>query len=731
VRRTVHKSCNLCEATCGLLLEVDPRARRVLSIRPDKEDPFTRGHICPKAFALKEVHEDPDRLTRPLMRTRGGGFSEIGWEEALERAAEGLARIQAREGPDAVATYIGNPVAHNFGTGLYSLPLVAALGTRSRFCTNSLDSNPKLAASLFLFGSIARVAVPDLDRTGHLVILGANPLVSNGSVMTAPDVRRRLQAIKERGGRLVVLDPRRTETARIASEHLFIRPGSDALLLAAMARVILEEGLTREGPASPYVRGEGGLRAALAPFAPEAVAGATGIDAQTVRRLARELSRAPAAAVYGRLGTCNQEHGTLASWLVDVLNILTGNLDREGGAMFATPAVDLGGLAARLGREGGFGRWRSRVRGAPEFNEELPVACLAEEVLTPGPGRIRGLVTVAGNPVLSAPNGREVDRALADLEWFVAVDIYRNETTRRAHLILPPAWSLEQDNYEALAHQVAIRDTAKLSPAPLAPEPGMRRDWEVLAGLALRIAERRAPFGPLRLACALLRRLDLVPGPRAALDALLRIGPHRLRLKDLERAPRGIDLGPLKPSLGRILGRRGRTIALDHPLMTAELRRLAGSLARPLALEEGALLLIGRRELRSNNSWGHNAPLLARGPERCTLIMHPDDARARGLTDGERVRISSEAGEVTAPLVVSDEVMPGVVSLPHGWGHDREGSRLSVASRRPGVSANDLTDGRVIDPIAGNPVLNGVEVRVARAAPEPASAVATFASVER
>ncbi|HVY63121.1 MAG TPA: molybdopterin-dependent oxidoreductase, partial [Planctomycetota bacterium] len=536
--RTAHKTCNLCEAACGLLIDVED-GDRVAAIRPDPDDPFSRGHICPKAFTLKEIHEDPDRLRRPLRRTASGGWEEVGWDEALDEAATRLAALQRRDGRDAVATYIGNPVAHSFATGLGALGLVAAVGSRSRFSTNSVDSNPRLCASLLLYGNQVAIPVPDIDRTRFMLILGANPVVSNGSVMTAPGVRARLRAIQARGGKLVVVDPRRTETARIADEHLFIRPGEDALLVAALVGVVVAERLWRESPALARASGLERLAIEVAPFTPERVEGRTGIAAATIRRLAREFAAAPGAVCYGRTGICNAAFAALTSWLIDALNLLTGNLDREGGSMFPTPAVDLGALAARVGQRGHVGRWRSRVRGAPEFNDEIPVACLAEEVLTPlsaapaGRGAdglerapatpVRGLVTIAANPVLSAPNGRRVEEALGALECYVAIDIYRNESTRHAHLILPPAWSLEQDNYEAIAYLVAVRNVAKYSPAVVPAPPGSKRDYDILAELSLRLVERRAG-GVRGLLARAARRA--VPTPRRLLDLLLRTGPH-------------------------------------------------------------------------------------------------------------------------------------------------------------------------------------------------------------
>ncbi|MEW6776728.1 MAG: molybdopterin-dependent oxidoreductase, partial [Bdellovibrionota bacterium] len=693
---------------------------RVEQIRPDKDDPFSRGHICPKAFALQEIQEDPDRLRRPLKRT-SSGWKEISWEEALSETAERLAAIQKRDGENAVATYLGNPSVHNIGTALYSQILLGALHTKNKFSASSVDQNPKHAAGLFLYGNVLSIPVPDIDRTNFFLILGANPLASNGSLMTAPDIKTRLRDIKKRG-KIVVVDPRRSETAEYADEHLFIRPGQDALLLSALLHTILSEGLTRDGPATKKMTGLGQLTEKLAPFSAEAVAGPTGIPAEKIKNLAREFAKAPTAACYARIGTCLQKYGTLTSWLVEAVNLVTGNVDKPGGAMFTSPAIDLRDLLARSGRGGHRGVWKSRVRGIPEFNGELPVAVLAEEMLTPGPGQIKGLVSIAGNPVLSTPNGKQLDRALSGLEFYVAMDIYLNETTRHAHIILPPTWSLEHDNYEAAFHVFAVRNTSKYSPAVLEPEKGTKHDWEILSDLSLRISQKKngGPFGVL---AGLARRFGMIPSPRRVIDLLLRTGAYGdkfrpwgkgLSLKKLEETPQGIDLGPLVPSLDKVLMTKSKKIELDHPIILGELGKLASDL-KAAAAANGDLLLIGRRDIRSNNSWGHNSKLLTKGGARCDLLMHPADAKERGLADAKKVRIKSRVGEVVAPLKLSDEVMPGVVSLPHGWGHDREGVRLSIASESPGVSCNDLTDEKLVENVVGNSVLNGVPVTVTAA----------------
>jgi anaerobic selenocysteine-containing dehydrogenase len=718
--RTAHKTCNLCEAMCGLVLGVEDG--RVVSVRGDKDDPLSRGYICPKAYTLKEIQEDPDRLRHPVRRTRGGAWERVSWDSALAETAEEIARIQERHGRHAVATYVGNPSVHAYGTVLYGFALLKAIGGRNRFSASSVDQNPRHAASILLYGSALALPVPDIDRTRHLLILGANPVVSNGSLMSAPDVKRRLQAIRAAGGRVLVVDPRRTETAKVAGEHVFIRPGTDAALLASLVHVVLEEGLGRAGPLEARVEGRAALRAALADLAPERTAAFTGIDAASVRRMAREFAAAPSAVCYGRLGTCLSEHGTLASWLCDALNIVTGNLDRPGGAMFPTPAADLLPLARKLGISR-MGRFKSRVRGLPEFGGELPVATLADEILTPGEGQVRGLVTIAGNPVLSTPNGRRLDGAIAGLDFFAAIDIYVNETTRHARVILPTTWTLEHDEYEIVFRALGIRDTARFSRAVIEPPPDARHDWQVISELALRLVERKAKGLPARLAAAAARRAGAVPSPRALLDLMIRTGSRGdrflpwsegLNLAKIEAHPSGVDLGPLAPRLEAIL-EEGWRIDLGHARIREEIAHLrgrvegAGAGPRPLAL-------IGRRDLRTNNSWGHNARSLVKDGERCDLLMHPRDAAARGLADGERVRVEGRVGAVETRLRVSDEVAEGVVSMPHGWGHDRAEARLSVARTAPGASVNDVTDEARLERVTGTCALNGVPVEVSRAA---------------
>jgi len=671
------------------------------------------------------------------MIRRGTTWHAVSWEEAFGEIAARLPPIVAAHGRDAVAVYLGNPSAHTLALLLYPRVLLRLLGTRNVFSASTVDQMPKQVSAGLMFGTALSIPVPDLDRTRFLLVLGADPVVSNGSLMTAPDVKRRLQAMHRRGGRLVVIDPRRSRTAEIASEHHFIRPGTDALFLAAMIQVLFARGLVRLGRLEPHVSGLGALEAALRDFTPDTVAPVCGIPAGTIGRLAEELVRADGGAVYGRVGTCTQEFGTLASWLVDVLNVLAGQLDRPGGAMFTTAAAGASNTRGTPGRGKGvrFGRHRSRVRGAPEVFGELPAACLAEEIETPGEGQVRALITIAGNPVLSTPNGARLDRALGRLDFMVSLDIYRNETTRHAHVILPGLSPLEAGHYDLALWQLAVRNYARWSP-PVFPPPSDRpADWEVILRLggilmgqdpgpdvsmlddlvARQQAEQAAAalgLSPEEILVALAPRR----GPERLLDLLLRTGPYgdgfgrlagRLSLDELERHPHGLDLGPLQPRIPEVLRTPSGTIELAPPSLLADVPRLRARLGAG-----DGMVLVGRRNLRSNNSWMHNLPRLVRGRDECTLWVHPADAERLGLVSGVRARVSSRAGVLEAPVEVTDAVMPGVVSLPHGWGHDLPGIALRVASQHPGVNANLVADELALDPLSGNAVLNGIPVTV-------------------
>jgi anaerobic selenocysteine-containing dehydrogenase len=734
----VYRTCPLCEAKCGIGVEVERAAGRVLTVRGDPDDPFSHGYLCPKAYGLKGLQEDPDRLRRPVRRV-GGDWREIDWDEAFDLVATRLAEVREASGAEALASYVGNPNAHDIGSTFYLPLLLRALGTRKRFSASSVDQLPKMVSSAALYGAPLTIPIPDLDRSDYLLVLGANPLASNGSLATAPDFPGRLRRLRQRGGRLVVVDPRRSETARIADEHHFIRPGSDAFFLFAVVNVLFEEGLVSLGRLEEHVRGTDLLRTLAKDFPPEACAVATGIEAATVRRLAREIAAAPRAACYGRIGTCTQEFGTLASWLVDCVTILTGNLDREGGAMFPRPAHGPGAPRPRRGGGLKYARWRSSVRGLPEAFGELPAAALAEEIDAAGEQRIRALLTVAGNPVLSTPNGGRLARALEGLEFMACVDIYVNETTRFADVILPPTSPLERSNYDAVFAGFSVRNVAKFSPAALDAPAGSRQQWQILAELAGRLAGADAAAADELLLSGMLaacvgrpgtscpevseararEALGGARGPERILDLLLRAGPYGdrfertrdgLSLARVREAEHGIDLGPLEPRLPELLATESGAIELAPELLVADVPRLRDALRR--APTDGGLVLVGRRQLRTNNSWMGNIHSLAKGRDRCTLLVSPADARSLGLDDGGRARIRSRVGELEAPVVVSDEMMPGVVSLPHGFGHRAEGSRLSVAARHAGVNSNLLTDELAIDPLSGNGILNGIPVEV-------------------
>ncbi|MGP2437462.1 molybdopterin oxidoreductase family protein [Streptomyces sp. JW3] len=753
--RTALRICPLCEATCGLTLTLD--GTRVTAARGDRDDVFSRGFICPKGASFGALDADPDRLRAPLVR-RGGELREASWAEAFAAVADGIRPLLARYGPAAVGVVLGNPNVHTVAGALYPSLLIGALGTRNVFTASTLDQMPKHVSSGLLFGDANAIPVPDLDRTDHLLLIGANPVESNGSLCTAPDFPGRLKALRARGGTLTVVDPRRTRTAKLADRHVAIRPGTDALLLAAVAQVLFEEGLTDLGALAPQVEGVPELRAELRDFTPEAVAPACDVPAGTIRALARELAAAPTAAVYARIGSCTVAHGTLASWLVDVLNVLTGNLDRPGGALFPQAATAPTPRPAGPGRGFALGRWRSRVSGHPEAKGELPLAALAEEIdtataveidtaittaadtATAAGGPLRVLVAVAANPVLSAPDGDRLDKALAGLDFMVSVDPYLNETSRHAHVVLPPPPPAQSPHHDFALNTLAVRDQVRYTRPAVPLEPGRMAETEIMSRLILAVTGTggtdpaavddlaiaqtlgkavRAPHSPVhgRDPGELAARLTGADGPERRLDLMLRLGPYGdgfgvrpdgLTLDKLLAHPHGIDLGPLRPRLPQPLKTRSGKVELLPGPIAADLPRLRAALAdRP-----AGLLLVGRRHLRSNNSWLHNIPALTGGSNRCTLHLHPADAGRLGIGDGTAVRVKGAGGEVTVAAEVTDAVRPGVVSLPHGWGHDRPGTRLSHAATDPGVNVNQLLDGRLLDPLSGNAVLNGVPVEL-------------------
>jgi anaerobic selenocysteine-containing dehydrogenase len=745
---TRFTTCPLCEATCGLSLDIE--GDTVVKVRGDAEDVFSAGFICPKGASIGELHADPDRISTPLVR-RDGELVPASWDEAFAAIDEQLTPIRASGERNATAVYLGNPNAHTLDGLIYLRALIKAIGTRNIFSATSVDQLPKQISCASMFGSGLSIPIPDVDHTDYMLILGANPLASNGSLMTAPDMRGKLKAIRDRGGRVVVIDPRRTRTAEVADEHHPIRPGRDAHLLAAIVHTIVAEDLAAPGELATHVAGLDEVAEAVAPFAPEAAAAACGIAATEIRRIAHDLAAAPTAAVYARIGTTTQEFGTLASWLVDVINVLTGNLDRRGGAMFPHAAAAQTNANGAGGRGRGFemGRWSTRVRGMPEAFGELPVACLAEEILEPGEGQVRALVTVAGNPLVSTPNVGRLSEAFDSLDLLVSIDCYLNETSSRADVVLPALSPLERSHYDLAFYQLSVRNIANYSPPVLPPNPGIEPEWRTmlrLAGLfagagtavdvdafddmvALEVARRETVtegspaegMEPAEVLAALGERR----GPERILDLMLRCGPYGAGIADrpgrgngtalslgrLEGAPHGIDLGPLEPRLPEVLRTASGKIELCPPALVADLDRLAEALGR----DRESMVLIGRRDLRSNNSWMHNLPHLVRGKDRCTMQVNPADAERLGLSETGVAAVSSRTGSVVVPVEVTDTIMEGVVSIPHGWGHGTEGARMSVAAENAGVNSNLLADETLVDALSGNAVLNGIPVAVAPA----------------
>lgn len=735
--RTALRICPLCEATCGLTLTIEDGA--VTHARGDAQDVFSRGFICPKGASFGELDGDPDRLRRPLVR-RDGRLREAGWEEAFAAVAEGFGAVLAEHGPQGTGVFIGNPTVHTVAGALYPPVLLGALRTRNLFTASTLDQMPKHISSGLLYGDAFAIPVPDLDRTDHVLMIGANPLDSNGSLCTAPDFPGRLRALRRRGGRLVVVDPRRTRTARLADRHVAIRPGTDALLLFAMVWVLFDEGLVAPGEMGAHLSGIEEVKGLATDFTPDAVAGACDVPAQEIRTLAREFAAAPRAVAYGRIGSTTVEFGTLTSWLVDVLGALTGNLDRPGGMMFPLSATGARERTPAPGKGFALGRWRSRVGGHPEAKGELPAVALAEEIETPGEGRIRALLAIAGNPVLSTPDGDRLDRALAGLDFMVSVDPYLNETSRHAHVVLPPPPPSQSPHFDYVFNGFAIRNQVRYTRPAVPLDPDRMSETEILARLALCLGGQHGadpatvddmvigttlgkavadPTAPVygRQTADLTAQLTGLTGAERRLDMMLRLGPYGdgfgadpegLTLEKVLAEPHGIDLGPLRPRIPALLKTRSGTVELCPEPIAADV----GRLRRALAARPDELLLVGRRHLRSNNSWMHNVPALMGGSNRCTLQVHPDDAARLGLADGGLARVSGDGGALEVPVEVTDAVRTGVVSLPHGWGHGRPGTRLAVAQADPGVNVNQLIDGSRLDPLSGTAVLNGCPVRV-------------------
>jgi anaerobic selenocysteine-containing dehydrogenase len=736
--RIAHRICPFCEACCGLELTIENE--KVTAVRGHEADVFSAGYICPKGVAIKNLHDDPDRLRTPLIK-RDGKFVEATWDEAFAEIDRRLPNLIAAGGGDSVAMTLGNPAAHKIGLLLYGGRIAKALKTRNVFSASTLDQMPKQLSAGLMFGAWLSIPVPDIERCDLLIVLGANPVASNGSLWTVPDFRGKAKAMKARGGRMIVIDPRRSETAEMADSHHFIRPAGDVFLLLGMAHTLFAENLVSLGSVADHLAGLDELQLALhrSEYSPESVSNRCGIAPEVIRALARDMAATPRAALYSRIGTCTQEFGTLGSWLVDVINTLTGHLDRPGGVMFpksaAFAANTQGGKpgSAGVGKGVVTGRHSSRVSGAPEVYGELPIGCLAEEIQTPGVGQVRGLITVASNPVLSAPNGPRLSQALDELEFMVSVDIYLNETTRHADVILPGRSPLEDAHYDVAFPQFSFRNHARYSPPVFAPTPGQPAEWEILLRLEAIVAGRGAEvdieaFEEERFAADLERQIgahaqaaQLVlagrRGPDRLIDLALRGGPYGdkfgrnpegISLAKVQAARDGIDLGELTPRIPEMLRTPSGKVELAPPSLIADLVRAKAALEQPAP----DLVIIGRRQIRSNNSWMHNLPILSKGPFRCTALVHPTDAAKRGIADGSRVLITANSRSIEAQVEISDEMMEGVVSLPHGWGHDLPDTQMRIASERPGANLNALFDENWRDPLSGNSVLSGVPIEM-------------------
>ncbi len=718
--QTHFRTCNLCEAMCGIVIQHD--GENVLSIKGDKDDPFSKGYICPKATALQDLHEDPDRLRRPVERT-ANGWKEISWLEALDKVAAGIQSVQKKHGQNAFGIYLGNPNVHNLGGMLTIKHLLSSIKTRSRFSATSIDQLPHHIVSMHLFGHMLRIPVPDVNRTQYMLIIGGNPLASNGSIMTAPNMRQKLKDIKARDGKVVVIDPRRTETADIASAHHFIRPATDVLLLLAMLNEIYLQGYADKA------RAKNNRAAALAPeieriadfakdYSAESVADITGIAASEIKRLVKEFCEAESSVCYGRMGVSVQEFGLLSQYLIMVINIVTGRLDEVGGLMFPNPAVDV----VNNSGPGYLGKRHSRVSNLPDFNGDYPVVAMADEMLAEGAGQLKGFMTVAGNPVLSTPNGEKLDTAFANLDFMVAIDYFVTETSRHAHIILPPVSPLERDHYDVTFNNFAVHNVAKYSKALFAKKKSAKHDWQIYLELAKRLDKKAA------LATKIERRIVRTLGPKFMLDQGLKRGPYAgMTLNKLKKNPHGIDLGPLKRMLPQALKHKDKQIHLNIDFYQADLERVREMMQD---YDDKQILLIGRRHVRSNNSWLHNSYRLVKGKPRCTLMLHPETAKEYGIEDGQNVKVTSRVGSVIITAEVTDELMPKVVSIPHGWGHGRKGVKQKIAQAHAVVSVNDLTDDTLIDQLSGNAAVNGVPVQLEAIPLEVANLEITDSSVD-
>jgi len=697
--KTHYRNCNICEAMCGL--EIKYQDKEILSIKGDQKDPFSKGYNCPKATALQDFYTDKDRLKTPVRRTTTG-WEDISWDEAFAEITEKFKSIQHENGKNALAVYLGNPNAHNVGNSLFLKPFMKSLGTINRFSSASADQMPHHVASNFMFGAGMLIPVPDIDRTDFMLIIGGNPVVSNGSMMTAPNVIGRMKAIQKRGGKIVVVDPRRTRTAKIADQHLFIRPEKDALLLFAMIHCVFATNSVNLRHLASMVDSLEGLENIAKDYSPESVAEHVGIAANDIRMLADEMIAADSAVCYSRMGASTQTFGGLCQWLTNTLNILTGNFDREGGAMFPQPAFDLLRNHKR-GHKSSFGQHETRVRKLPFFNGEFPVATLAEEIQTAGEGQIRSLITVAGNPVLSSPSGHKLAEAFAGLDYMVSIDIYLNETTKYANIILPGTTGVENSQYDIFFNSFSVRNTVKYSAPLFEQEDYQRSDWQILNEISARMTDAPSDSAMHKVTPEMILDMELKKGA---------YGEQGMSLQKLIDNPHGIDIGPLMPCIEKRIKTATGKVNLLPQLYVDDLPRLNAVMVQPARDENYPFDLIGRRLVKSHNTWTQNSDRLVKGKNPCTLEVHPEDAKVLGITKGQLVIVSSMVGEVKIEAIITDDIQQGVVSMPQGWGHNQQGTNMSVAATQPGVSMNDLTDASRVDTLTGNAALNGTPVAI-------------------
>ncbi|MBL4606379.1 MAG: molybdopterin-dependent oxidoreductase [Pseudomonadales bacterium] len=763
--------CNLCEAMCGL--KIQTRNGKVTSIKGNPDDLFSKGHMCAKALALKDIHEHKDRLRQPMRRTPQG-WEPISWEAAFKEIEENLGATKKKYGNDSIALYLGNPRGHHHGSLLTSILLRKSLNSKNCFSVASSDHLPHMLAAYTLFGHMAMLPVPDIDRTDYLLCFGANPVVSNGSIMGAPYIKKRLKALQDRGGTITTIDPRKTETGEMANKHIYIYPGQDAYLLLSMIYFIFKNKWLDQGEWQSYTHGIDELRQLIQAFDIDKMAVQTGIEIGLIESLTLEFTTSKRALAYGRFGVCTQKHGAVNAWLIYVLNIITGNLDQAGGLMFPRPAVDLALLSAIINEDGGFDAFQSKQWHLPSFDSEIPVVEMADEMLGSHPGAIKAFINVSGNPVLSTPDGKKLEKALGQLDFMVSVDGFINETNRFAHIVLPPTSALERSEYNMMCNLTAVRNNARYSGPLFSPPDDAKHDWQIflqLSGILNREYSLRSIS--LRLVAYLFKQLE----PDGVLDLMLKLGPYGttfrrkrlpktfkedekinkipmlsrtnlankiqyklqllfkvsplskridwnsensdlerkifpLTLKQLKSKPNGIDLGAMNPSLPERLFTRDKTINLIPDIYQSELKGINKNFSARIALTENEFYLVGRRTPRSMNSWLNNIERLTKGRPANTLLMNQESAHSLNLKEGDRVRLESNQQFIVVVVELCSSIMKGVISLPHGWGRDMHAGESEVADDSSKASFNDLTSNKDFDSLSGVSVLSGFIVKV-------------------